>query len=92
MEHNSKFTESFSGGCFMRHRLPWFFDIAFDLHIFSIVHLVVDHFAKLVFFVAVAEADDSATPTLRSFLLSPLPPPPLAMGSRLPSSCITDDC
>ena len=35
-----------------------FFDVAFDPHISSIVRFVVDHVAKLVFFVSVAEADD----------------------------------
>ena len=49
-----------------------FFDIAFDSHISSIIRFVVDHVAKLVLFVPVAEADDSLAPTLRSSLLSPL--------------------
>ena len=48
-----------------------FFDVDFDPHIFSIVCLAVDHVAKLALFVAIAEADDSPTPTLKSSLLSP---------------------
>ena len=35
-----------------------FFDVAFNPHIFLIVHLVVDRVAKLVLFVSVAKADD----------------------------------
>ena len=58
-----------------------FFDVAFDPHIFSIVRFVVDHVAKLVLFVSVAEADDSPAPTLRSSLYSPLLPPPLIRGT-----------
>ena len=42
-----------------------FFDVAFNLHISSIVRFVVDRLAKLVLFVSVAEADDSSAPTLR---------------------------
>ena len=40
-----------------------FFDVAFDPHISSIVHFLVDRVAKLVLFVSVAEADDSPAPT-----------------------------
>ena len=69
-----------------------FFDVAFDPHISSIVHFVVDHIAKLVIFVSVAEADDSPAPTLRSSLLSPLLSLPLILGSSLPDSCVTDGC
>ena len=58
-----------------------FFDVAFDSHISSIVHLVVDRVAKLVLFVSVAEEDDSPAPTLRSSLLSPLLPLPLILGT-----------
>ena len=58
-----------------------FFDVAFDSHISSIVHFVVDRVAKLVLFVSVAEADDSPAPTLRSSLLSPLLPLPLILGT-----------
>ena len=54
-----------------------FYDVAFDPHISSIVRFVVDHVAKLVFFVSVAEADDSPAATLISFLLSLLLHPPL---------------
>ena len=50
-----------------------FFDVAFDPHISSIVHFMVDRIAKLVLFVSVAEVDDSLTSALRSSLLSPLP-------------------
>ena len=50
-----------------------FFDDAFDLHISSIVHFLVDCVAKLVLFISVTEADDSPAPTLRrSSLISPL--------------------
>ena len=69
-----------------------FFDVAFDPHISSIVRLVVDHVAKLVFFVPVAEVDNSPTPTLRSSLRSPLPLPPLILGNSPPNSCVTDGC
>ena len=69
-----------------------FFDVAFYPHIYSIVRFVVDHVAKLVLFVSVAEADDSPAPTLRSSLLSPLLPPPLKLGNSLPNSCVTDGC
>ena len=40
-----------------------FVDVAFDSHISSIVHFVVDCVAKLVLFVSVAEVDDSPAPT-----------------------------
>ena len=92
VEKNSKFTGSFSWGCFMRHRLPWFFYVAFEPHISSIVRFVVDRLAKLVFFVSVAEADDSPAATLRNSLLPPLLPPPLVLGSSLPNFCVTDGC
>ena len=69
-----------------------FFDVAFDLHIFSIFRFMVDLVAKLVLFVLVAEADDSPAPTLKSLLLSPLLPPPLILGSSLPNSCVADGC
>ena len=69
-----------------------FFDVAFDPLIFSIVRFVVDHVAKLVLFVSVAEADDLPVPTLRNSLLSPHLPPPLTLGNSLPSSCVTDGC
>ena len=69
-----------------------FFDVAFDPHISSIVRFVVDHVAKQVLFVSVAEADDSAAPTLRSSLLSPLPLLTLALGKSLPNSYVTDGC
>ena len=50
-----------------------FFDDAFDSHISSIVHFLVDCVAKLVLFILVTEADDSPAPTLRrSSLISPL--------------------
>ena len=73
----------------MRH-FRGFFDVAFDPHVSSIVRSVVDRVAKLVFFVLVAEADDSPAPTLRSSLLSPFPPPPLGLGNSLPKPCVTD--
>ena len=73
---NSKFTESFSGGCFMRHRLPWFLWCCF----------------WSPYFVLVAEADDSPAPTLKSLLLSPFLPPPLILGNSLPNSCVIDGC
>ena len=41
-----------------------FFDVAFDPHISSTVRFVIDHAAKLLLFVSVAEADDSPSPTL----------------------------
>ena len=69
-----------------------FFDAALDPHIFSVVCFVVDHVAKLVLFVSVAEADDSPAPALKSSLLSPLLPPPLILGKCLPNSCVTDGC
>ena len=47
-----------------------FFDVAFDPDISPIVRFVVDHVAKLVLFVSVAEADDSPALTLRSSLLA----------------------
>ena len=68
-----------------------FFDVAFDPHIFSIVHFVVDRVAKLVLFVSVAE-DDSPAPTLRSSLHLPLLHPPLIQRNRFPKSCVTDGC
>ena len=69
-----------------------FFDAAFDPHIYSIVRFMVDHVAKLVLFISLAEVDDSPAPTLRSSLLSPLLPPPLVLGNSLPNSCVTDGC
>ena len=69
-----------------------FFDVAFDPHISSIIRLVVDRVAKLVFFVSVAEVDNSLAPTLRRSLLSPLLVPPLTLGNSLPNSCVTDGC
>ena len=54
---NSKFTGSFSWGCFMRHRLQWF---SFYPHMYSIVRFAVDLVTNLVLFVFVAEADDSS--------------------------------
>ena len=69
-----------------------FYDVAFDPHISSIVRFVVDHVAKLVFFVSVAEADDSPAATLISFLLSLLLHPPLVLGNSLPNSCLTNGC
>ena len=69
-----------------------FFDVAFDSHISSIVRFVEDHVAKLVFFVSVAEADDSPAATLISFLLSLLLHPPLVLGNSLPNSCLTNGC
>ena len=69
-----------------------FFDVAFDSHIFAIVHFVEDRVAKPVSFVLVAEADDSPASTLRSSLLSPLFPPPLILGNSLPNFCVTDGC
>ena len=69
-----------------------FFDVAFDVHISSIVRFVVDRVTKLVLFVWVAEADDSPAPNLRSSLLSPLLPPPLTLGNSLPNYCVTDGC
>ena len=86
---NSKISGSFTWGCFMWHRLG-FFDVAFDPHISSIVHFVVDRVARLALFVSVAEADDSPAPTLRSSLLSPLLPLPLILENSLPNSCVTD--
>ena len=71
----------FSWGCFMWHWLLWY--VAFDPHIFSIVHFVVDRVAELVLFISVAETDDSPAPTQRSSLLSPLLPPPLVLGTIL---------
>ena len=72
---------------FTRERIAKFlgvsFDVAFDPHISSIVHFVVDCVAKLVLFVSVAEADDSPAPTLRSSLLSPLLPLHLILGNSL---------
>ena len=47
-----------------------FFDVDFDPHISSFVRFVVDRVAKLVFFVSVAEGDDSPAPTIRSSPLS----------------------
>ena len=88
---NSKFTESFSWEvvlCDIDFR--GFFDVAFDVHISSIVRFVVDRVTKLVLFVWVAEEDDSPAPTLRSSLLSPLLPPPLTLGNSLPNYCVTD--
>ena len=67
-----------------------FFDVAFDSHISSMVHFIVDHVAKLVLFVSVAEAGDSPAPTLRSSLLSPLLLPFHVLGNSLPNSCVTD--
>ena len=67
-----------------------FFDVAFNPHISSIVHFVVDRVAKLVLFLSVAETDDSLAPTLRSSLPSPLLPLPLILGNSLPNSCVTD--
>ena len=58
-----------------------FYDVAFDLHISSIVRFVVDHVAKLLLFVSVAEADDSPAPTPRISLLSPLLPYLLYWGT-----------
>ena len=46
-----------------------FFDVVFDPHISSIDCFVVDHAAKLVLFVSVAETVDLPAPTLRSSLL-----------------------
>ena len=69
-----------------------FFDAAFDPHIYSIVRFMVDHVAKLVLFISLAEVDDSPAPTLRSSLLSPLLPPPLVLGNSLSNSCVTDGC
>ena len=88
----SKFTGSFSWGCFMRHRLQWFLWCCFWSPISSIVRFVADRVAKLVLFLSVAEADDSPAPTLRSSLLSPLLPLPLILGNSLPNSCATDGC
>ena len=67
-----------------------FFDVAFNPHISSIVHFVVDRVAKLVLFLSVAETDDSPAPTLRSSLPSPLLPLSLILGNSLPNSCVTD--
>ena len=68
-----------------------FFDVAFDLHISSIVRFVVDLVAKVVLFVSVAEADDSSAPTLKSSLFSPLLRLSLIiLGNSLPR--ITDGC
>ena len=68
-----------------------FFDVAFDPHISLIVRFVVDRAAKLVLFVAVAEADDLPAPTLRTSLLSPILPLPLTLGnSNSSNSCVTD--
>ena len=67
-----------------------FFDVAFNPHISSIVHFVVDRVAKLVLFLSVAETDDSPAPALRSSLPSPLLPLPLILGNSLPNSCVTD--
>ena len=58
-----------------------FYDVAFDPHISSIVRFVVDHVAKLLLFVSVAEADDSPAPTPRISLLSPLLPYLLYWGT-----------
>ena len=69
-----------------------FFDVAFDPHISSIAHLVVDCVAKLVLSVAttsVAQADDSPATTLSS-LLWPLLPLHIILGNSLPNSCVTD--
>ena len=65
-----------------------FFDVAFDPHISSIVRFVVDHVAKLVLFVSVAETDDSPTPTLRSSLLLRLLSQLLVHANILPNSCV----
>ena len=65
-----------------------FFDVAFDPHISSIVRFVVDHVAKLVLFVSVAETDDSPTPTLRSSLLLRLLSQLLVLANILPNSCV----
>ena len=74
-----------------------FFDVAFNPHISSIVRFVVDRVAKLVSFVSVAEADDSA-PTLKSSQ-SPKNPNCFHLSSLyllywgtvfLPNSCVTD--
>ena len=67
-----------------------FYDVAFDPHISSIFHFVVDRVAKLVLFVSAAEADDSPAPTLRSSLLSRLLPLSLILGNSLPR--VTDGC
>ena len=67
-----------------------FFDVAFYIHISSIVRFTVDRVAKPVLFVSVAEADDSPAPALRNCLLSYLLPPPLVLGNSLPNSCVTD--
>ena len=69
-----------------------FFDVTFDLNIFSFVRFVVDRVVKLVLFVSVAEADDSPASTLRSSLLSPLFPPPLILGNNLPNFYVADGC
>ena len=69
-----------------------FFHVAFDPHISSIDHFVVDRIAKLALFVSVAKADDSAAPTLQCSLLSPLLPLPLILGNSLPNSSVADGC
>ena len=51
MRKNSKFTGSFSWGCLCNIDFCGFSDIAFDPHISSIIHFVVDHLAKLVLLV-----------------------------------------
>ena len=49
---------------------------------------MVDHVAKLVLFVSVAETDDSPTPTLRSSLLLRLLSQLLVLANILPNSCV----
>ena len=79
---NSKFTGSFSWGCFMWHRLLWFLWCCFWSPYFLSCLFCVRPVAKLSLFVSVAEADHS--------LLSPLLPLSLILGNSLP--CVTDGC
>ena len=70
-----------------------FFHDAFDPHIYLIVRFVIDHISKLVFFLSVAEADDSPVPPLRSSLLSPLLSTLCTRQSNsLHNFCIRDGC
>ena len=68
-----------------------FCDVAFNPHIYSIVHFVLVHATKLVLFVSVAEVNDSqaSNPKKLSAFASP-PSTPYILGNSLPNSCETD--
>ena len=92
MEKNSKFTRSFSWGCFKRHTLRWFHWYCFwSPYFFNHPFCGIPRCTTRIIWISFWSRDLPAS-TVRNSMLSPPLHPPLVPGNSLPNSCVTDGC